>query len=233
MKKRILPTLGVAVSLAMASLSAQAAVIGLAEYAFNVDGIVSDITYGDPVPAGIDLGMFDETTGLGTVKFTLSNAGTHYFAAFFDHEIDEVANTYYNETGASTGSPAAGQSWEIDEPGYIDGDIFENFENGSLDGGVGTSIYGDTAFPDDVSMAMGWDFTLAAGETATILMDISEAVPNSGFYLTHTDPDSDTSIYFTSALRIGGQPHIPEPSLLLLLGAGLFGLGGVRRRMAR
>ena len=234
MKNKMLPPLGLAISLSVVSLPARAAVIGLAEYAFNLDGTVFDITLGDPVPVGVDLSGFDDTTGLGTIRFALDSAGTHDFAAFFDHEIDAATNTYSNETGAATGSPAAGQSWEIDEPGWVNGDIFDNFSNSTLDGEIGASIYGDTIFPDDVSISMGWAFTLAAGEMATILMNVSEAVPTGGFYLTQTDPDSNTSIYFSSSLRIDGQPQLPEPPTLLLLGVGLslFGLGGVRHRMA-
>ncbi len=238
MKKRILTTLGLAVSLAMTSLSSQAAVIGLYGFSVNIDGTVTDVIDGyalaNPAPSGVDLSGFDGLgSGLGTVKFTLSGTGNHYIGAFFDHEIDEATNTYTNEIGSSTGAPAAGQSWEIDEPGWVDGDIYQNFQNSSLDNGIGTSIYGDTTFPDDVSMAMGWDFTLVAGETATVTMVVSEIQPAAGFLLTQADPDSQAGIYFYSALKIGGAPPIvPEPSVVLLLGAGLFGLGAVRRRLA-
>ncbi len=79
MKKKILTRLGLAVTLSVACLPAQAVVIGLAEYAFNMDGFVSDMTYGDPVPAGVDLSGFDETTGLGTLRFTFCLGKTEFF----------------------------------------------------------------------------------------------------------------------------------------------------------
>jgi hypothetical protein len=103
----------------------------------------------------------------------------------------------------------------------------------ALDNGIGTSVYGDTIFPDDVSMAMGWDFTLASDETATVDYLLSLIAPASGFYLTHTDPDSQASIYFSSSLSIrggGDPPPIPEPTTLLLVGIGLVGVAGFGRK---
>ena len=77
-------------------------------------------------------------------------------------------------------------------------------------------------------MAMGWDFDLLLDEVATISLVLDLTAPGGGFYLSHTDPDSDVSIFFSSSLTIASA--IPEPSVLLLFGAGLLGLGGIYRR---
>lgn len=183
---------------------------------------------------GVDLSGFDDvTTGLGTILFTTSNPGNNSFLAFFDHDIDPAV--YWDESGSVTGTPIAGQSWEIDEPGWSDGDIVENFTAGSLDNGIGTSIHGNTEFPDDVSMAMGWDFFLAAGETATITLTLSEQMPPSGFFLTQWDMGTETGFYFSGNLDIRSdeQAPVPEPATMLLFGTGLAGLAGASRRRSK
>jgi len=50
---------------------------------------------------------------------------------------------------------------------------------------------------DDVSLAMGWDFTLLNGQTALASLTLSEGIP-SGFYLGQHDPCG--SHYFSSSL---------------------------------
>lgn len=212
------------------STSANAS-ITLFDYGFNIDGTVSLL--GDAVPTAVDISGFDDLIGLGTIEVTITGTGSHSFDAFFDHEIDEIINSNFNEVGSSSGLAAAGQSWEIDEPGFINGDIFLNFEDSTLDNGIGTSVSGDTAFPDDVSMAMGWDFTLALGETATIMMALGTVTP-AGFYLQHSDPDSNKSIFLSSRLDIlPSISPIPVPAAIWLFGAGLIGLIGMSRRKFR
>ena len=217
-KKLLLPV--VVVLLTCGAFAAPAfADISLFDWAGNIDGTISS-------PPGMDVSAFDDITGLGIISVTVSGTGSHYVGLFVDHEIDELSNTYFNETGATSGSPAAGQSWEIDEPGFVDGDIYGNLEARDLDNGIGTSIYGNTTFPDDVSMAMGWDFVLA-DQPALITFNLDRAPPG-GFYLEQYDPDSDVSVYFSSSLTV-----VPVPGAVLMgsIGIGFAGWLSKRREL--
>jgi hypothetical protein len=210
--------------LVLAPSPGAAATIELFDYAFYDNGAL----YSNTTPAGMNTASFDLTSGLGTLTYTISSAGANTFIAFFDHEIDEATNTFFNEYGTAVGAPASGQSWEIDEPGYGFGDIYTNVTKGALDNTNAVPSGSD----DDVSLALGWSFTLSAGEYAMLTFVVSDTAPASGFYLTHTDPDSEATLYFYSTLIIKGISPVPLPGSLLLLGSGLLGLMGYgwRRR---
>ena len=211
--------------LGVSSFAVQAAPF-LYDYGFNIDNTDYIFPLDGDTDSRMDLSGFDDWTGLGSIFISINGAGVHSFDAFFDHEIDEAINTFFNQFGATAGVVAAGQSWEIDEPGYVFGDIFDNFWFSELD----NSNNVPSGSEDDVSMAMGWDFTLALDEIATISLSLTELMPSGGFYLTHSDPDSNENIYLSSSLTIA---PIPEPSILYLFGAGLAGMFMSRRRVLK
>lgn len=225
--------LSLLVAAAMAyPLAASAALIDLVDWAFHRDGVVSTKLAGDSMPGDGDL----DGSGLGSLEFYFDEPGSHRFAAWFDYEIDPLRNTFFNEYGDAVGSPAVGQSWEIDEPGYVYGDIYANVLAADLDNTNGVPAVA----PDDVSFALGWDFTLAPRETAVISLNIDTVSPASGFHLVHTDPetgpgfDQPTALYAWSGIDVAAPAlKVPEPGSLALLGVGLIVLGMRGRRSAR
>jgi hypothetical protein len=168
---------------------------------------------------------------------TFSTAGTHNFGLFIDVEIDELENTFFNEYGTATGSPADGLSWEMDDPFY--GTIWQNAQDNTLTNGNAVASLPADIDEDglvdfnDVSMALMWNFSLLEGQTAFLNFILDTAAPTSGFYLAQVDPDSDASLYFSTSMQItGGEvAPIPEPSTFALFGSALAGLGlYVKRR---
>lgn len=146
------------------------------------------------------------------------------FLSFLDVEIDETVNTYFDEYGAVDGTPAQGQGWEIDEPGFVSGDIFANALAGALDGTNAVPV----GAPDDVSMALSFALgPLGAGQVARFEVMISQDGDRlGGFALRHhdVDPASTTVVTYSGRASI-----VPEPGVLLLLGSGIAGLA-LRRR---
>ena len=221
--KKILFIFLAVVMVGVSVTTASAATVALFDWGFNINGTV----YSQSAPASVNMASFDTATGLGTISWTTTGTLSNKFIAFFDHEMVESTNTFFNEFGKTGGTPASGQSWQIDEPGYVFGTIWNNVQAGILSN---TNSVPDTA-PDDVSMALGWDFTLKSYQTAVITLNIGQTEPT-GFYLSHTDPDSSNyTIYYSGDLGITGRPpQVPIPGAVWLLGSGLAGLIGWRWR---
>src|ERR1700683_2460536 len=76
---------------------------------FNVNGTVTEGSLAIP---GLNASGFNTTTGEGSLVFTFSPgaAGSYYFDAWFDNDLNVP---FFNEYGAVSGAPSAGQTWEI------------------------------------------------------------------------------------------------------------------------
>lgn len=167
--------------------------------------------------------QFRNNTGL-----LLSNI---QFLSFLDAEIDVPNNTYFNEFATTSGTLGTGvadsspDAFEIDEPGYVFGDIFDNLRLGQLDNTNAIT----SAFPDDVSMALGFRLgNIQDGGVFGVKILLSEESIGAGnFAIVHRDADSGNTDQLTfSGTVISG---VPEPSSLLL--ATCAALATVYRRV--
>ena len=222
MKKSLVLFVAMATTNAM---TVNAAVIELFEGGVNIDGNVQVIPAISPE---VDASLFNFTTGLGIIRYTITGIGEHHASLYVDHQIDEAINGFFNEFG-SAGGLVTGQSWEIDDP--FMGNIFFNFSDGNNTAGSQLDMSNGVpqGMENDVAMALAWDFTLGsgvgAGETAVVDFMVAEQKPTDGFFLSLTDSDTNHTIYFSSTFNLDIHP-VPVPGALLLFGSGLVGLMG-------
>lgn len=187
----------------------------------------------DAPPA--DLGYAFDAVLFGTggvrLRYELSNQGATplpalTFLSFLDAEIVETDNTFFDEFAAVSGAPAPGQSFEVDEPGFVSGDLFDHLLLAMLDDTNARTA----ASPDDVAMALGFSLgVLQPGAAAVIDIVISEAGDSlGGVRIDHFDPDDATVITYS-----GEAARVPEPATSALLGLGLAVALAARRPTRR
>ncbi len=237
--------------------TAWSAPIGLQDYLFNVNGASycpDAVCAGALLPPALDTSAFDFTTGLGSLAWTFAPgaAGTYAFDAFFDHDLHAP---FFNEFGDAGGAPAAGVSWQIDEPGFGDGNrlgtIFDNAMANALDdtnhvAGAASNFLNDCgangggapnpACNNDVSLALGFNFALAANQQALLTLTAGTVRPASGFFLEQIDPDAPgNNLYLSGSLAVSdaSPSAVPEPGTLLLVASGVAAVARRARRWTR
>lgn len=243
---KLIPIIAAAAMFGLAAQSKADPVVALFDYGYNIDGDISNPLFGDAVPGGVNESAFDDFEGIGTITATVSGAGSHNVMLWVNHDIDDVnlpqGNTFFNENGEAVGTNSdPSRSWEIDDPDPFFGDIIElgngdpgHFFTNTLDDSNNDFDF----FAGDISMAMGFTFVLEEDEVANISFTLSREEPLDDFFLVQTDFDSEdefgvgsATIYFTSGLSIS-IASLPEPGTLALIGLGLIGVAGIRRRRA-
>ncbi len=187
--------------------------------------------------SGIDLTYTNGLDGSGygslTWEFANNTSSTLSDVSLFgyvDAEIVETFNTFFNEYGEYVGITGAGSgdinpdSWEIDEPGYVFGDIYDNLLSGSLDNTNAVPM----GFEDDVSFALGFELgDILAGETWTMTLMISETDIGGLF---HGDDASDEGAFVNGTVVVEPATTVPEPSVLLMFLLGTLGMALARRQ---
>ncbi len=190
----------------------------------------------DYTGAGLDV-VFSNSLGadnIGSISWKITNStgstlNDVSFFGFLDAEIDEATTSYFNETASAAGlvlgagsDDAQADSFEIDEPGYLFGDIFSNLLGGALDNT--NALLG---IEDDVSLALGFYLgTLLSTESIMASFEISE-IDNGGLY--QYDSASDYGFYFLGAVSIiDDAVEIPNPSTLFLMSLGLLAVRSVK-----
>lgn len=220
--------------------------------------VVNGTTYADTlsVPGvfgstgfGATTSPYGGTSVYGTVTVVVTNTGSSSAPFSVDGFFDaELSVPFFNEYANVNGSAASGQTWEVGDPGSSTiisdaaGDTLNN-TNGIPKGTDNTSGTGTNG---DVSFAMGFDFTLAAGGTETVTFDISDSNPG-GFNIEQVHPvdgsnNAETDAFFSGSAVAGTgtgtgtgmppPPPMPEPGTLLMLGSSLCGLWGLRKRFS-
>jgi hypothetical protein len=235
MKKRMILTSVASVALAAAfSAHAQTTVT---ELLFNADGTSSDqypttsTAIASPVTVTSGFGPSSPAaanylSGLGTLQYTVTGAGAHYFDAMIDDEAD-YKNGVFNDSGAII-NPASAPgylSWEIGNPDTdTPGTIKANTKANSL-ADANDVLSGNT----DIAVALGFNFTLAANQTATIDITASDVAPQSGFYIEQENVyDTDPFFYGDLTISSNTVPGLPDNgatwSFMLLALTGLAGV---------
>jgi hypothetical protein len=222
----------------------------------NINGT---ITPSSLVATGVDASGFNTATGVGTITITVDGTDS-CTSCYVDVWLFEPAGVPdYNEYGATSGTAASGQSWQIDIPDYlsdgnITGTILANTDANALDNtnnvpGTVDNFLGScsgASCNDLVSMALGFNFTNpGAGQEELITLDVNNTGCDAGSICLEDvhppDPNNanGVTLYFSGTAVAqaagtggGGGTSVPEPSTWVMLACSLFALLIFRRKLA-
>jgi hypothetical protein len=218
---------------------------GLADWCVNLNGDINTACNGAGAGGAsgngnIDLSAFDSTlepgtNTLGTVTIALG-VGNNQFADFYaDYDLDFATTGAFQDLATTSGTLPAGTSYEADDPNVSN--IFSDFASNTLSNvnNVG-NFSGPPAPCCDVSFALGLSgINVAAGGTVSVVFNITDVAPTSGFYITQTNGQAGDSIYLQGIVTVtnpitGGSTPEPSTFVLGLMAAGTILYAGKRRR---
>jgi hypothetical protein len=192
------------------------------------------------LPANVNGSGFDFTLGtlsgpnnntFGSIVITLGPGNGQYALAYMDYDLNFDAEGSYTDVGSVSGTPHAGVSYELDDPGASN--IFSDFATNALTDTNNLGTPGTPANPCcDVSWALGvGGLSVAPGQMATITFTVGTSPPAGGFYLQQSNEYDSETIYLSETTTVSPPPSsVPEPSTLAILGTAIFGLALGRRR---
>lgn len=196
--------------------------------------------------AGLDVVFTDNLNGdnLGTVTWEVTNNGAGpltdvVFFGFLDADLgtafDDEYGTFISVPGTGPGDSAP-DTWEIDEPGFVFGDIFFNLLDGFLDETNGVPQGSE----DDTSLALGFGIgTLGVGDTILATFTTSSDSSLGGLSQTDNPPPGQApagTFFFNATAQVipaGSGPGVPAPPILLLFLSGLMGIALLHTHKSR
>lgn len=159
------------------------------------------------------------------VGWTLINDASS--ASNFANAINAAARPFNNNT-------APGSAINFAAPLFASNNFAGNrlvidiSSDGQQNDGASTSTARDNAAAQGITIN-----ALAIGDTTLLNWYKANAVTADGFAVqASTFNDFDNAIKTKLAREIGGGTSVPEPASMLLLGSGLFGFIGLRRRIS-
>lgn len=189
-----------------------------------------------------------DADGYGSYGWRIANTTATTWAdvsLIFYLDADFGPGGYSNETADFVGLDLPGgvpadaiapDQWEIDEPGWVFGDIYDNAAYlGALDNGNGLP----PGQGEDVALALGWTLpALAPGDEVWLTMHHVTAATTG---LAQFDPAGPDAAYVWGFARVipadpdpdPDPPGVPEPSALVLGGLGALAMARRARSSAR
>lgn len=201
----------------------------------HLDGVYDDFG-GSGVQ--LDFSKNIDAFGYGSLQWSFVNntgmtlADTWLFG-YLDAEIDPDLNSSYNESGRLVSVDGLGSgdtgadSWEIDEPGFLFGDIYEHLFIGALDNTNPISAGNE----NDLALALGFYLgDLFAGDSWSLILNISASDIGG---LAQLDSASGSEFFLNGTAVIKRATSVSEPSIAILMLLGLLSLFVNRRHFIR